>query len=193
MSTITHDVADGSRYWWVFLVRTVLFLATGLITLSFRIENYVDLHALFGVTVLLGGLIEAFHMFSNGVARWWPYRVLVAFLSVIFGFVLMINIGVTMAGIPILLGIWFIFLGLALLSFLGVLKDAGSMMWVTIGGTLIIMLGLVIWWHPPFGVFTVVTWTAVAFITTAVINVVLALRLKGLDDTLHGSEAKLVM
>ena len=184
---IVHRVE--ARHWWLFILRGILFLIAGFLTFRYPLESYITLSIFFGVTMFVTGIIELYYVFSNRRTQGWGWRFAAALIDFILGIVLILNINITMAVLPFLVSIWFLFRGIAMMSFTGVLKDTGSIAWLVTGGILLILLAVLILFDPAFGAITIITWTGIAFIVAGIFNIVLAFKLKaGSTGLAHRSD-----
>ena len=178
MSNMTPVVPNSARYWWLFLLRGILLIAAGIITFRFTVENYTRLGIFFGFTILVASICGLVYLALNAVTKWWGWRLLAGLAGVVIGIILFANIGPNMVVRPIILGCYFIFPGIALFGFMGLLKDGTSAIWLSIASTILIFFGFIIMWNQYFRSFTIITWTAVAFLLTGLFSILLALRLK---------------
>lgn len=187
MSTIT-PVPDSSsvRYWWVFLLRGLLFLVVGFLTFRYPLESYLALSVIFGATMFVTGVIELVYALSSRGIKGWGWRLFAGIVDLVLGIILILNIGISMAVLPFFVGFWFLFRGITLLSFSGVVKSAGTTPWLIAGGILLILFAILILINPAFGAITIVTWTGVAFIAGGIFSIVLAFQLKGAQSNLSG-------
>ena len=178
MSNITPAMPNSARYWWLFLLRGILLLAAGGITFRFTVENYVRLGIFFGATILIASICGLVYLALNAVTPWWGWRLLAGLAGIVIGIMLFANIGPNMVVRPVILGCWFIFPGIALFGFMGFLKDSTSTIWWSTASTILIFFGFIIMWNQYFRSFTIITWTAVAFLLTGFFSILLSLRLK---------------
>jgi uncharacterized membrane protein HdeD (DUF308 family) len=179
MPTITPLASSDVRYWWIFLLRALLFFIAGFLTFRYPIESYLTLGIIFGVTMLLTGIIEFVYVLSNRKTNGWGWRLFAAIVDLILGIILVLNIGLSMAVLPFIVGFWFLFRGITLLSFSGIIRDTGSTAWMIIGSILLIFVALLIMINPVIGALTIITWTGIGFLAAGVFNIVLAFQLKG--------------
>ena len=111
MATITPIAGSDVRYWWIFLLRALLFLIAGFLTVRYPIESYLALSIFFGVTMLLTGIIELVYAISHRKEKGWGWRLFAAIVDLILGVILVMNLGLTMAILPFFVGFWFLFRG----------------------------------------------------------------------------------
>ena len=178
MSNVTPVIPNSARYWWLFLLRGILLIAAGSITFRFTVENYVRLGIFFGITILIASICGLVYLALNAVTPWWGWRLLAGLGGVVTGIILFANIGPNMVVRPVILGCYFIFPGIALFGFMGLLKDGTSTIWLSTASTILVFFGFIIMWNQYFRSFTIITWTAVAFLFTGVFSILLGLRLK---------------
>ena len=193
MPTITPVPGSNVRYWWVFLVRGIIFLVVGFLTLRYPLESYLTLSILFGATMFITGLMEMVYTLSNRKTRAWGLRLFAAIIDLALGVILIVNIGITIAVLPFVIGFWFLFRGISMLSFSAVVGDTGSMIWLTAGGILLMFLALLILINPDFGVLTLITWTVIAFIAGGIFSIIQAFQLKGARKKSHRADREYVV
>ena len=165
----------------MFLLRGLLFILLGVYMFSAPFRSYVALSLLFGIIVLIAGVVELIHAFSNRHTRSWWWHLLVGIIDLVLGIVLVSNITVSMTVLPFVLGVWFLFRGVSLLTLSSAVRQS---FWVIAGGILTILFALLLMFNPAFGAITIVSWTAVAFIIAGIFNGLLAFRLKAANDFL---------
>ncbi len=185
MATITPVAGSSVRYWWIFLLRALLFLLAAFLTFRYPVESYLTLSILFGVTMLLTGIIELIYALSNRKTKGWGWRLFAAIVDLILGIILVMNIGLSMAVLPFFVGFWFLFRGITLLSFSGIGSGTGSKVWMIAGGILLLFVALLIMIHPVIGALTIISWTAIGFFAAGIFNIILAFQLKVPDNSLQ--------
>lgn len=178
MSNVTPVVPNSARYWWLFLLRGILLMAAGAVTFRFSVQNYEHLGIFFGIATLIASICGLVYLALNAVTQWWGWRLLAGLAGVVIGIILFANIGPNMVVRPVILGCWYLFSGIALFGFMGVLKDGTSAIWLSIASTILMFFGFIIMWNQYFRSFTIITWTAVAFLLTGLFSILLALRLR---------------
>jgi len=177
-TTIFPVVGRNVRYWWIFLLRGLLFVIAGVFTFRYPFESYVTLSIFFGVTMLFTGILELIFTLSTPKINGWGWRLAGSLIDLILGIILILDIGISMAVLPFLVSFWFLFRGITLLSFSGVVRNGGSTAWMIIGGILLIFFAILIMINPVLGALTIVTWTGLAFIVAGIFNIILTIQLK---------------
>ncbi|MDB5144928.1 MAG: protein of unknown function rane [Mucilaginibacter sp.] len=163
------------RHWWVFLVRGILFILTGIYMISSPATSYVALGFFFGLVILLAGIAELLHAYQDRRESNRSWHLVIGLIDILLGLILMSHISASVTVLRIIVGIWFLFRGISLLSFSGILGRS----WIlSLGGVLTILFGLLVLFNPVFGSMTIILWIAFAFILTGIFNILLAFRLK---------------
>ena len=163
------------RHWWIFLLRGLLFIATGIYMICSPASSYVALGFFFGLIIFLAGIAELMHSVRKHDTgnREWPLAL--GIIDILLGLVLMAHVAAGITILRIVVGIWFVFRGMSLFSF----SRLTGRSWVLIlGGLLTVLFGLLVIFNPVFGAMTIILWTAIAFIITGVFNVMLAFMLR---------------
>lgn len=169
------------KHWWLSLVVGIAAVAVGFVVLVHPAESYYTFALWLGVVVLLSGIagvVQALSTKNYFVRRGWI--VLAAVADIIIGIVLMFSSMLSAAAMPILLGVWLLYRGCAMLvqgfdlRNFGV-RDAG---WVMFYAAVIIAIAIAILWMPAtLGVEAVILFVAIAFIAYGVSMVSLGFRL----------------
>ena len=168
-------------HWWLSLIVGLVAVVVGFIVVLNPAESYYSIAIWFGVVVLLSGafgIVQASSSNNYLVRRGW--FVIASVIDIIIGVLLLFNVLLSAAILPILLGIWLLYRGLILVM-QGVdirgygVGDAG---WVIFGGVLIIAISIAILLLPEtLGVEAVVLSVAIACVVYGVTAISLAFRL----------------
>jgi uncharacterized membrane protein HdeD (DUF308 family) len=166
------------RHWWMFLIRGLIFILLGIYMIARPASGFAALGFLLGLIILLAGVSELLHTVRDRSAFNRGWHLFIGIVDIILGIVLVSHIGASETILRIIIGIWFLFRGISLFSFSGLLKKS----WVMIvGGIVVIIFALMVLFNPVFGAVTIVLWTALALIVTGILNIFLAVRLKRLE------------
>jgi uncharacterized membrane protein HdeD (DUF308 family) len=165
------------RHWWVFLVRGILFILTGIYMISSPTTSFVALGFFFGLVILLAGVSELLHAYRSRRESSRSWHLMIGLIDIILGVVLMSHVSASVTVLRIIVGIWFLFRGISLLGFSGIMGKS----WVlSLGGILTLLFGLLVLFNPAFGSMTIILWIAFAFILTGLFNILLSFRMKRL-------------
>ena len=137
------------------LFSSIFMLLAGILAWIFPDTALLAAALYLGVMFLIsgGGYLADFYQLRSG------WLLAVGLLNIIIGAILILNLGVTVASLPILLAIWILCLGVMQIAF-GV--DAKSVKdpawkWIFIAGVLGILFGLMILGYPLLGALAVST------------------------------------
>jgi len=166
------------RHWWVFLIRGVLFILVGIYMIASPAVTFEALGVMFGLIILLAGFAELFHVVRERSATNRGWHLMLGLIDVILGLFLMAHFIASVTILRILIGLWFLFKGISLISFS---RWAGRARFLTIGGIFSVIFALLIIFKPTFGDMTIILWTAIAFIITGFFNVLLGFRMKAIE------------
>jgi len=174
-------IVNTIKHWWLFLLRGIGFILVGVYMLKAPLTGYAALSFIFGLVMIIAGLLELFYSYANRYVAGQVYRFYIGFIDLALGIILVTHLVISMALLPIILGVWFLFRGISLFSFASTVRKP---IMVYLGGGLTILFALLIIVNPAFGAMTIVIWTAFAFVVTGIFNVLLAFRLKTANDLL---------
>jgi uncharacterized membrane protein HdeD (DUF308 family) len=169
------DIINRIRHWWLFLLRGIAFIIVGVYMLKAPLAGYAALSLLFGVVIIIAGFAEAIHAYNHRYIAGQVWRFYIGIIDVVLGIVLVANLTVSMAILPIILGVWFLLRGISLFSFARLMRQP---LWIILGAAVTIIFALLVIFNPAFGAMTIVFWTAFAFIVTGIFNILLAFRLR---------------
>jgi len=169
------SVDRSLRHWWVFLLRGILFVLVGIYMICSPASSYAALGFMFGLVIFIAGISELLHVYHDRSSKNRGWHLFLGIVDLILGLVLMGHISASVTILRIIVGVWFLFRGLSLLSFSGFFKKS---IMLAVGGIITIIFGALILFNAGFGAMTIVLFTAIAFIFTGVFNVVLGLGMK---------------
>ena len=170
------------RYWWLLLlVGIVLFLA-GLLTFAFPAKSYLGLSMLFGWVILFSGILETVLSTSNShyiTGRGW--MIAGGIIQIVLGVILILNIGLSAATLPLFLGFWLMMRGFSTIglgSDMRALGVSGSG-WTIATGILLLLCSLGVLFQPlAFGTTAVIAWVGVTLLFAGVAAGTLSLQLR---------------
>jgi uncharacterized membrane protein HdeD (DUF308 family) len=169
------SVDRSLSHWWVFILRGILFILVGIYMICSPATSYAALGFIFGLIVFIAGISELLHVYRDRNSRNRRGHLFLGIVDIILGLVLMGHITASVTIFRIIVGIWFLFRGISLLSSSGII---GRSWLLTLGGIITIIFAALILFNPAFGAMTIILWTAIAFIITGLFNVVLGISTK---------------
>lgn len=169
------------RRWWLVLLTGLLSTVIGVIVLLNPTTSYFTFSLWLGIAVFVSGVFMlAVSLTSRNyfVRRGWVIAGSIA--DIIIGVILMFDIAMSEAVLPILFGAWILYRGAMILA-QGIdlkgynVRDAG---WVIFGAVLMIAISIAVLWRPmSLGVEAVVLFIGIAFIVFGLSEISLSYRL----------------
>lgn len=184
----TTLLEERLKNWWLLLVSGILFVLLALYIFGQPLASYVALSVLFASTFLVAGIFEiAYAVSSRRHDQGWGWSLLGGIVDLLFGIFLLSSPMLTMAALPMYIGIVILFRALLGVFYAFNLKKAGITGW---GGVLFmaiigILFALLMIGNPVFGGLTIVVYTAVSFLMLGIVQIALSLRLRKLKKRLE--------
>ena len=148
---LTDRAGRAVQHWWLMMLAGILCFALGIAVFVFPLESYVVLSILAGVLMLVVGAAQLIIASTSGnylVMR--GYMLVGGVIDLLLGFLLCIYPAVSMALLPVMLGIWMMYHAFMTIAFGGDLetfKVKGSG-WTILGGIMLLLLSFVILINP---------------------------------------------
>ena len=187
--TIASNAIGAIRNWWWFIIIGILFIVSGIAVLSRPLEGYAGLSVLFSITILAIGLSQiVFSLGNRDILPGWGWTLASGIIDVAAGSYLFMFPVVTMATLPYFVGFWLMFRSFYILGASMDLQNFGISGWgyLFTGGILLLILSGLILYFPVATAIGIVTWSGLAFLTGGVLSIVLALKLRGVKNTVKG-------
>jgi uncharacterized membrane protein HdeD (DUF308 family) len=163
------------RHWWVFVLRGVLFILLSIYVFINPGSAYLALSFLFGLAILVAGVAELLRTYRDHGRANRGWHLFAGVIEVILGLVLMSHLAASMDVLRFIVGIYFLYRGLTILSFRGLARGSW---WVILGAILVLLFSILVLVNPVFGAMSVVIWIGMAFFVTGMLNVMLGLRMR---------------
>lgn len=169
------------NYWWLSLISGIVLIAIGFIVIVNPVESYFAFAMWFGFAIMLSGILSLLQGLSSKnrhVRRGWLLMASVA--DIIIGIILVFNALLSAFIMPILLGAWLLYRGIATLA-QGFELRAHQVRgggWVIFYAAIVVAIALVVLWMPTtLGVEAVVLIVAIAFVSYGISMVSMGFRL----------------
>ena len=160
------------RYWWVILIRGILFILLGIYMFCEPASGYAALGFLFGLFILLTGVAELLRVVGDHSSSGRAWHLLLGVIDIIVGIVFVTHIIASADILRVIVGLYFIFRGVSLLSY----SHFRGRSWpLILGGIVTALFGIFIVFNAAFGAITIIAFTAIAFIIMGIFNVWLGL------------------
>jgi uncharacterized membrane protein HdeD (DUF308 family) len=169
-------LAVASRQWWVLVVQGVLGILFGVLAIVFPGIALLTLAYLFAAWALISGvsqLAEGWRVAEHR-GRSWPFAVM-GVISIAAGILAALIPGITILGLVVLLGAWFVIQGVMEVYTAWRIRAEVSGEWVlALVGVLTLIVGVIILALPVVGavltVALVATWSIIAGITAVALG-----------------------
>ena len=173
-------------YWWVPLLFGVLFIGTGIWIFKAPAESFATFTKVIGVVILVSGTTELFLTISKrrGIPGW-GLQLTGGLIDMVIGIILILNPSILLKIITLFVAAWLIVSSVTVIMRASAAKqsDHAYWKWELILGVFLLLLAILLLWHPLILGFTIAIWTASAFIILGVFRIVLTIRLRRLKKT----------
>ena len=178
---------EAIRHWWLLLLLGILLFVVGIVIFLYPGQSYLGMTLLFGLVILCSGISEIVLSLSNHhllTGRGWFLAA--GIIEVLLGLLLLFNMALSAATLPIFLGFWLLFRSFTLIGLGG---DMNSMQvsgsgWTIATGILLLICSLAILiWPIVFGVQAVVIWVGLSFLMAGISTAVFSFQLKSAHKT----------
>lgn len=181
IENIMRKASCAVRNWWLLLVAGILFAALGVTVFCFPADSYLTLAWLFGIAILLSGLVQLGLSFSRNFILTRSSMIAGGILDVLLGLVLVCNINLTLAMMPFLLGLWILYHGFMTMGLGSDLMTFGVQGggWALTGGiVLVIVSALIIIWPWTVGRGFLLFLVGLGFFVYGIVSIAISFRLR---------------
>lgn len=163
------------RLWWVFLIRGLLFIIVGAYITASPISGYLALSFFFGLIILLAGIAELLRAYQDHGTGNRGWHLFAGLMDLLIGLILVSHLAASMIILRIIVGFYFLFKGITVLTFR---RSSFKAWWMILGALIILLFVILIWFNPAFGTASVLMFTSLPFIVTGILNVLMGLRMR---------------
>ena len=183
-----NTFVSSVKHWYIPLILGIIFIICGVYVFSTPLETYLTLSIIFSVSFIVSGLFDIiFSVQNSGILRGWGWYLVSGLLTLAMGIYLVVYPAVSISILPFVAGVTLLFRSFQLLGFSLDLKDFNIPNWgyLTAFSVLGIILSFLLFANPAFTSLSLVTLTAISFISTGIASIILAFdlkKLKGLSE-----------
>ena len=117
---LTERAGRAVQHWWLMMLAGILCIALGIAVFVFPLQSYVTLSILAGILMLLVGAAQLIIASTSGnYLAMRGYMLVGGVIDLILGLLLCVYPGVTMALLPVMLGIWMMYHSFMMIAFGG--------------------------------------------------------------------------
>lgn len=185
MKSILQKTTNAVKYWWMPLIIGIMFIIAGIWTITMPVASFVALAIFFAAFMFVSGIFNLIFAISNRAdIEDWGWHLAGAIFDFVVGAILFFHPPLTMAVLPYLVAFYFMFKGFATFGFAFDMKRYGDSRWgwLLFSGAISILLAVMIIFNPTLGGLTIVIFTAMAFFSLGLFNIVLSLGLKKIKN-----------
>ncbi|MCM1034054.1 MAG: DUF308 domain-containing protein [Paludibacter sp.] len=184
LQTLARKATQTVKHWWLVLICGILGIATGIAAFCCPAEFYLTLSIVFGVIMLLSGIVEiVLYCTSHSYFVASGLNLLGGILDIILGIFLCSNIALSAALLPLMLGIWILFRSIQMIDFWSRMRTFGisGAGWQVFFGLLLLVLSLAILLNPlKLGASLVIVLSGCGLLIAGVALCFIAFRLKNI-------------
>lgn len=182
ISLLIERSKQAVRYWWLMLLVGMLLLALGILVFVYPAQSYVGLAVIFGWAMLAAGILEVVLSATNEhfvTGRGWMLAG--GIIQLILGLILIFNVALSAAMLPIVLGFWLLMRAFAAIGLGGDMRALGvsGAGWTIASGILLTICALWMLVRPlVFGTTVVIVWVGIALLIAGIAALSLSLQLR---------------
>lgn len=181
-SSLIENSKRAVRYWWLLLIIGIALFVVGILIFVYPTQSYLGMSLVFGWLMLFSGILEVVLSSANKhfiTGRGWMLAG--GIIEIILGIVLIFNVALSAATLPIFLGFWLMLRGF---SAIGLGGDMNAMEvpgsgWTVFSGILLVLCSLWILFQPlVFGTTAVVIWVGISLLFAGIAACSLSIQLR---------------
>ncbi len=175
-------------HWWIPMIFGLIFIAIGVWILSAPAESFEQIIKFIGVIILVSGTAEIFlTIYKRRAIPGWGYQLTGGLIDMAIGLILILNPSILLKITSIFVAIWLTISSIMVLrrafEFKGENRDIWR--WELILGIVLLLLAILLLWHPMILGLTIAIWTAAAFIAMGVFRISMTIRLKRISSKIE--------
>jgi len=185
VNSFIESATKAVKHWWLLLIVGLIFIAAGIWVFATPLSAYLTLSTLFSVSFLVAGFFDiAFSVSNRKLMKGWGWNLVYGMANVSIGILLINNPVISIATLPVYVGITVLFrsimaVGTSLdLRSYGV-PGTGNLLAMGILG---VLFSFILLWDPNFAGLSLVMWTAITILTAGLYSIYYSFQLKKLND-----------
>jgi hypothetical protein len=186
MSSHFFKSVNGTiKHWYLPLIAGLILIAMGIWTFREPIASYMALAFLFSLSFIIAGLFDTIFSISNReVIDNWGWSLAKGIFTLIVGVLMIKHPVITMATLPLFIGLVVLNHAMSAISFSFDLKNYGVSNWnkLLALGIIGVLVAIILILNPDFAGLSIVAWTGIALIIAGVVNLIISFKLKKLHD-----------
>jgi len=178
----TENPRKNTISWWIYLLKGVLLIVLGIWMLKMPRESFNAILLVIGLLIAIGGLLETFMaLYYRKVLMEWGWSLSAGILDILIGILLMANPETILILITLFISFWLVLRAvLAIWEAMELRKEGRrNWRWMLLLGILILLLAIVLIWHPQLVGLTIIFWIAISIVSLGLLRIILAFRRLG--------------
>jgi uncharacterized membrane protein HdeD (DUF308 family) len=188
VDTVTRSLG---QYWWLFLLRGVLSIVLGVLALVWPGKTLGVLILLFGLFVLLNGIVDIFASIgAMGLHQSWGWRLAAGIFGILAGLAILRWPGVTALIMLFLVALWAIVTGIIVIVSAIADHEAMQHAWlVVLAGVISVLFGIAMFVWPTAGLLTITYLIGIFAIVYGIMYCAVAFRVRNVAVAATGPSA----
>ncbi|AGA78822.1 HdeD family acid-resistance protein [Echinicola vietnamensis] len=181
MNVENNPITKTIRHWYILFIVGLLFIILGIYTFVTPAKAYLALSFLFSMSFLITGLGEVmFAVINKRIFDRWGWILAFGIFNCLVGVLLLSRPEVSLATMPLYLGFLILFRSVGSISYAYEIKHMGFSDWSSLLflGILGVIFSFILIWNPVLGGLTIVSWTALCFLSIGILSVYLSFQLR---------------
>ncbi|MGI6370826.1 MAG: HdeD family acid-resistance protein [Ignavibacteria bacterium] len=182
MEKLFKKVEKSIKRWYLLLIAGIVLVVLGIWTFATPLTAYVALSLVFAIGFLFSGIAEVGFALSNKHQNW-GWSLALGVLSIVVSILLLLNPSTTMVTLSYYVGFTLLFRSISGIVSAYEMKQYGILDWGTLmlNAVLGLILAFILLWNPIFAGFSVVVWTALAFLVIGAYTIYYSFKLRKLN------------
>lgn len=181
-TSLIENSKQAIRFWWLMLIVGIVLIGAAVVIFLYPAQSYMGMAVIFGWLMFLSGVLEIVVVAANKhfvTGRGW--MLVGGILQAVLGIILIFNIALSAAALPVVLGFWLLMRGFSTVglgSDMRALRVSGAG-WTIISGTLLLLCAVWILLQPlVFGTTVVVVWVGISLLFAGIATCTLSMQLR---------------
>lgn len=170
--------------WWMYLIKGALIIVLGIWMLKMPRESFNAMLLVIGLIIAIGGVLESFlALYYRKALKEWGWNFSAGILDILVGILLIANPDAILMLITLFISFWLVLRGvLTIWEAMELRKESQKKWkWILLLGILLMLLAIILIWHPQVIGLTIIFWISISFISLGIFRIVLAFKLLSLS------------
>jgi len=178
----TQNSKNTTISWWMYLLNGALLIILGIWMLKMPGDSFNAMARIIGIIVLISGLLETgLSIYFRKAIQEWGWSLFAGVVDILLGAFLIANPQAILLILTLIISIFLVVRGVLLIREAMLLRnqDNNKWKWILALGILLVVLAIIITWHPQIVGLTLMIWLAISFISLGIFRISLAFKIAG--------------